>query len=125
MTPLPDDHPTDARGRRIYTQQFKDQASVLVLRQGYTRVEAARKLGISAKTLANWVLERRPAVTPTSPAAQVEDQDDPAELRRRIRELETQLRRAETEREILKRATAFFAREDEQIDAQDHPRGKR
>lgn len=128
MNPLPEqhptDHPTDRRGRRIFTDQFKDQASALVLEQGYSRAAAARQLGISEKTLANWVLARQPAVTPLTPPAALEDQDDPSVLRRRIRELETKLRRAETEREILKRATAFFARQDEQ-DTQDHPWGKR
>ncbi len=124
MNPPPHEHPTDRRGRRIYTQQFKDQASALVLEQGYTRVAAARQLGVSEKTLANWVLGRRPATTPASSTAQVEDQDDPAVLRRRTRELETKLRRAETERQILKQATAFFAREDQQDPTQDRPRGK-
>ncbi len=88
---------------------------------------AARQLSISEKTLANLVLDRRltPTLTPASSTAQVEGQDDPTVLRRRIRELEVQLRRAESERETLKRATAFFAREDEQDHTQDRPREKR
>lgn len=41
--------------RRSYTQQFKDEAVRLVLQEGLSVPEAGRRLGISEKTLANWV----------------------------------------------------------------------
>lgn len=96
--------------RKQYTEQFKTQAIKLVLEQEYTCVQAGQQLGVPHKTLANWVRpfrkERRSAQI-----AQGVKNDDPASLRARISELEKQLRRAEMEREILKKATAYFAKE--------------
>ena len=41
--------------KRIYTKEFKEEAAQLVLRDGLGQTEAARRLSISMKTLANWV----------------------------------------------------------------------
>lgn len=96
--------------QRIYTQQFKDEAIALVLQQGYTCVQAGKQLGVPSKTLANWVRPHRQQVRSAQIAAGVAN-NDPAALQARIAELEKKLRRAEMEREILKKATAYFAKE--------------
>ena len=41
--------------RRRYTLEFKEEAVKLVTEQGYTRIKAAKILGISAKNINNWV----------------------------------------------------------------------
>jgi transposase len=66
----------------------------------------AKRLGIPMATLRLWMKERGLLDKP-----QVPDTDDPAALKARIRELERQLRDAELDNEILKKATAYFARE--------------
>ena len=76
----------------------------------YSCRQAGQQLGIPHKTLANWARPRRQQERSVAIAAGVE-KSDPAALRARIVELEKQLRRAEMEREILKKATAYFAKE--------------
>jgi transposase len=88
--------------RKQYTPEFKAEAMKLVLEQGYTCRQAGQQLGIPHKTLANWTRPRRKQERSAAIAAGVA-QDDPAALRLRIAELEKQPRRAEMEREILKK----------------------
>lgn len=96
--------------RRHYPAEFKAEAVKLVLEQGYSCQQAGKQLGVPSKTLANWVRPQRKQQRSIQIAAGVAV-DDPAALRARIVELEKQLRRAEMEREILKKATAYFAKE--------------
>ena len=90
--------------RKVYDEAFKDQACQLVTEQKRPKAEVARKLGISPQALDDWLRKRRPAITPAQPMP-----DSPEAMKLRIRELEKQLARAEQEREILKKATAYFA----------------
>lgn len=96
--------------RKHYPPEFKAEAIKLVLEQGYPCRQAGKQLGIPHKTLANWVRPQRKQQRSAQIAEGVA-KDDPAALRARIAELEKQLRRAEMEREILKKATAYFAKE--------------
>ena len=96
--------------RKQYPAEFKTQAVKLVLQEGYTCGQAGQQLGIPKKTLANWVRPHRHQQRQLQIAAGLQT-DDPAALKARIAELEKQLRRAEMEREILKKATAYFAKE--------------
>jgi transposase len=94
----------DTRVRRQYTADYKTQAVSLVESLGVAG--AARKLGISAKTLANWVrLER--SGTPVSSSKRRAPGDIEAE-NSRLRAENATLR---MERDVLKKATAFFAKE--------------
>lgn len=90
--------------RRQYTDDFKAQA--IALAESIGPAKAARQLDISVKTLANWVGNSR-AGKPLS-----------ASTRQPVGELEAELARLRAEnatlkmeREILKKATAFFAKE--------------
>ena len=95
-------------GRRRYTAEFKEQAAQLVLKKGYSLTSAANELGVPQPTLSRWVRRRRTrAVEPVTNASS----DDPKVLKAKIGELEARLRRAEMEKEILKKAAAYFARE--------------
>jgi transposase len=94
--------------RKYFTKAFKDEACKLVMDQGQELASTARDLGVGEGTLRYWLVQRGWK----GPATQgLPDQvsDDPAFLKARIRELEQRLRKAEMEREILKKATAYFA----------------
>lgn len=88
-----------------YTRQFRSQAVALVAERGYEPTRAARELGMPHSTLLLWLRKAgwvRPE--PEGPLS-----DDPAVLAAQVRELRGQVRRLEMERDILKKAMAFFA----------------
>ena len=92
--------------KKQYTEEFKREAVALVTEQGDTQVGAARNLGINRDMLRRWKreLEKHGAVAFPGKGHQPPEQ---AELHR----LRAEIRRLEMEREILKKATAFFATE--------------
>ncbi len=95
--------------RKQHSVQFQDEACKLVSEQGYTQQKAADELGITRVTVQTWLKKRgllKPLelIEPDYAAS-----EDPKLLKARIRELEKRLRRSETEKEILKKATAYFA----------------
>jgi transposase len=88
-----------------YTRQFKQQAMALVTEQGRTPSQAARELGMPDSTLMLWLKKsgwRKPVEEGPLP-------EDSAVLKVRVRELERQVKRLEMEKDILKKATAYFA----------------
>ena len=89
-----------------YPAEFREQAVQLVRTSGRSQSDVAEQLGISTTTLGNWVRASR-----TARGEQPEDEqmteNERAELRR-LRKENSQLR---MEREILKRAAAFFVTE--------------
>jgi len=88
-----------------FTPEFRDEAVRLAQTSGRSRREVAADLGIGLSTLRNWIDRRRDREMEQPPPDRQEDMA--AELKRLRRENEV-LRQ---EREILKRATAFFAKE--------------
>jgi transposase len=93
--------------RKRYSKEFKEQACRLVLSGTHTTTEAARELGLIRETLIGWI--RRSGLRPPGRQPLDLQSDDPAALKMQVRELEKRLERAEMERDILKKATAFFA----------------
>ena len=91
--------------KKLFTQEFRDEAVRLAQTSGRSRREVAADLGIGLSTLRNWIDRRRDRRMDEPPPDRQED--TAAELKRLRRENEV-LRQ---EREILKRATAFFAKE--------------
>jgi transposase len=88
-----------------FTKEFRDEAVRLALTSGRSRREIAADLGIGLSTLRHWLDGRRERELDDPPEERQEDMA--AELKRLRRENEI-LRQ---EREILKRAAAFFAKE--------------
>ena len=89
-----------------YPPEFRREAIELVKTSERPRVEIARSLGISDSTLANWMADDRAAQTRAAdPEGLSESERD--ELRR-LRKENVELR---TDREILRKAAAYFARE--------------
>ncbi len=92
--------------RKKYTKEFKLDAVSLVTEQGYTRVEAAKRLEINANMLTRWIKEQ------SDPGGQAfrgngkltPEQDE-------LKELKAKVKRLEMEKDILKKATVFFAKE--------------
>ena len=101
--------PKPRQPQRRYSRAFKDEACNLVSRQGYTQQRAAEQLGVPLLTLKGWLKER--GLVTRAVTHQVPDSDDPDVLKAQLRELQQRVRRLEQEKEILKKATAFFAGE--------------
>jgi len=89
---------------RRYTREFRESAVKFVLQENQQVTAVAADLGIPAQTLYSWVSHARKRKGVFTPR---EDLD----LQARVRELETENRRLKAERDILKKATAFFAKE--------------
>ena len=97
-----------------HTPQYKEAACRLVTQERYTPAKAAQSLGIPESTLVYWLRARGPAGQPLDthggPTARGHAAAaDPKALAIQIRELEAKVRRLEMEKDILKKATAFFA----------------
>jgi transposase len=95
-----------ARQRRTYTSEFKVEAVKLITEKGYSVAEAARSLDIGETLLRSWKISLQANG----------DQAFPGNGRLPAHEEELRLLRADVkrllmEREILKKAAAFFARE--------------
>ena len=90
--------------RRQYTAEFKRDAVGLVTTQGYTVTAAARNLGINPNVLYRWKAEYGKEGSQAFPGTghQTPEQAE-------IRQLREENRRLRLERDILKKATAFFA----------------
>jgi transposase len=92
--------------RRTFTAEFKAEAVKLVTQQNLTYAEASRKLDVATHSLRTWIAQHSRGELKASLGA---DRLSPEQLR--IRELERELAIAKMERDILKKATAFFAKE--------------
>ena len=91
--------------KRIISKEFKEEAVRLVQVEGLGIREAASDLGVSQSALRKWVLACQ-----TKGAAAFPGSGNLSPAEHKIRELEKKLRLAEMERDILKKATAFFAK---------------
>ena len=90
------------RKPRKYTDEFREEAVKLITEQGYSVTEAAKSLGITTKLLYNW--KDKLAKQASGEAL---SKDERAELIK----LRKENKRLLMEREILKKASAFFAKE--------------
>jgi transposase len=91
--------------RRKYTREFKEGAVKLITEQGYQVREAARNLGVNASVLGRWKREIDGAEGESSGGA------DLRAVQAELVQLRKENKRLRLEREILKKAAAFFARE--------------
>ncbi|KLK91665.1 transposase [Microvirga vignae] len=90
-----------------FTKEFQDEAVRLALTSGRSRREISADLGFGLSTLRHWIDRHRGREIDDPPEERQEDMA--AELKRLRRENENEILRQE--REILKQATAFFAKE--------------
>ncbi|MDP8931961.1 MAG: transposase [Actinomycetota bacterium] len=94
------------RTRRKFTDEFKRDAIEVVRSSGKSIAEVARELGVYDSTLGNWVKQDR--------IDRGEAEGLTTDERQRLRELERDNARLRMERDLLKRATAFWVRESTQ-----------
>jgi transposase len=92
-----------------FTLEFKQDAAKLANEKGYTHQEAADSLGISLSAIGRWARAERGMATVSTAKKAVLPLNDQAELVRLRKENE----RLRMEREILKKAAVFFAKEAE------------
>ena len=92
------------RARRQFSEEFKDGAVRLVLDEGKTIGAVSRELDLTASALAHWVKHARAERTKGKSGLMKEEREELARLRKEVRIL------AE-ERDILKKAAAFFAKQ--------------
>ena len=93
------------RIRRTFSDEFKQDAVNLVVKQGYSFAAAAKAVDVSSRSLREWHAQLAPEPEACDETASLE------ELTAENKRLRKQLQRAEMEREILKKATAYFAKE--------------
>jgi transposase len=89
--------------RTKYTAEFKEEAVKQVIDKGHTVVDVARRLGIAEGVLYTWVSKFKKADEPES--------SDLKAMQAEMAKLKAELRRITEERDILKKAAAYFAKQ--------------
>ncbi len=102
---IPPDQEGVHRNRRRFSESLKRDAVRLVTHEQYSFKAAAQAVGVSDNSLRQWHKKYAPQPAPCGQNATVE------QLQTENNRLRKQLRQAEMEREILKKATAYFARQ--------------
>ncbi len=95
-----------AKTRRTFTQEFKAEAVKLVTERGRSVAEVARDLDLSESLLRGW----KRALDQDGDVA-FPGKGKPPALEEELRRLRAEVKRLTMERDVLKKATAFFARE--------------
>ena len=85
-----------------YTPEFKDEAVRQVVERGHPVAEVAERLGVSSHSLYNWIKSLKPGKN----ELQTQELN---EAKKEILKLRAQLRRAEEDRDILKKAAVDSA----------------
>lgn len=93
-----------ARKYEKYSPEYREQAAKLVVETSRPIADVARELGVGETTLGNWVRAYREAHATDEPELPISE-------RARLRELERRNRELEMENTFLKKAAAYFARE--------------
>ena len=89
-----------------FSPEFKDEAVRQVVDRGHPVAEVAERLGVSAHSLYKWVKAIKPDKTDEQAAALIEALSE-------VLKLKAQLKRAEEERDVLKKAARYFAQNPE------------
>ena len=93
------------RKRRKFTKEFKEEAVKLVLDESYPISEVSRNLGIHANLLGRWKREYEDGGRDSS------GRESGVGMKAELNRLRKENKRLKMEREILKKAAAFFAKE--------------
>ena len=85
-----------------YTDEFRQETADYIISSGRPITECCRELGLNSKTVNRWVVERR---------RELSGEPDPAAEDRELREARKRIRELEQENDFLKKAAAFFAKD--------------
>jgi len=94
--------------RKTYDKEFKLSAVKMIIEGGMSTAQVSRDLGVNENSLHNWkkkYLEDRENAFPGKGRMKPEDEE--------IRKLQKELRRVTMERDILKKAVAFFSKQED------------
>lgn len=94
-------------GKSRYTDEFKKEAVTQIVERGYSVKEVAERIGVSTHSLYKWL-----HADPRNPKSLKAEQQKSAQ-EKEIQRLQSELRRVTEERDILKKAAAFFANQSE------------
>jgi transposase len=90
--------------RRVFSREFKVEAVKLITEKGHSIAEASRSLGVEYSVLRRWKIQLESDAQQAFPGkGRLKPQDD------ELRQLKRQLQRVQEERDILKKALAYFA----------------
>ncbi len=103
MPTVTEKNPEPVRRRGRYPKEFRRDAAALVIDQHRTIADVARELGIVEQTLGNWVRQER--------IDRGEREGTTSEIREENARLRREVKRLTIERDLLKKATAFWVRE--------------
>lgn len=92
--------------RKTHSREFKQEAVALVVEHGYSFAAAGRSLGVGSALIGRWKRQLEDDASAAFPGKGKRTAEQ-----QRIHELETENRRLRMEKEILKKATAFFVKE--------------
>ena len=93
--------------KKTYTKEFKAGAARMVVDKKERASQVARDLGVSTASMTKWVREYKRSGNGSFPGKGFLAPED-----QRIRDLEKKLKRAEMERDLLKKTIVFFAEQD-------------
>ena len=94
--------------KRRFSEEFKRDAVSLIHQEGYTLKAASERLGIHESVLGKW---KRRLTASSDTTEQPPLADDSSAVQAELRRLRAENRRLQLERDILKKATAFFAKD--------------
>lgn len=97
-----------ARKRKTYTKDFKQETVKLIIEQNQSPSDVSRSLGINLSSVNRWVTQYRNDSEKAFPG---NGKQNLTSEQQRIKALEAEVRQLKMEKEILKKATAFFAKE--------------
>ncbi|MHB1855301.1 MAG: transposase [Acidimicrobiales bacterium] len=103
MPTVTEKKPEPVRRRGRYPREFRRDVATLVIDQGRTAAEVAREMNLVEQTVASWVRQER-VDRGEREGLSTEEREELVKLRREVKRLST-------ERELLKRAVAFWVKE--------------
>lgn len=86
-----------------YTAEFKAEAIKQITERGHGVLEVSKRLGVTDKSLYLWLKQAREQAAPNS--------QDVAALQKELSRMKAELKRTTEERDILKKAAAYFAKQ--------------
>ena len=92
--------------RRTFTSEYKRECAELVIKHGYQVKEAAQAMNVGLSSLQRWLSQYRNEINGITPKATAITTEQ-----KRIQELEAQVKQLKRDKDLLKKASAFFAME--------------
>lgn len=92
--------------RKRYTKEFREEAVKQITERGYSVCDVSKRLGVSTKSLYVWLRT-------SGNSKQSRHPDEFEQMRKENARLKNELKRVEEERDILKKAAAYFAKASE------------